>query len=146
MIAGSPTAVGTIAVDTSVAVPLLVPSHARFADTAAWSRGRRLVLTAHSLAETYSVLTRLPGDLAAAPADVARVLDATFGEVVTPSTQLAAQVHRILADARIAGGAVYDGLVALAARDAGLPLATRDARARTTYEALGVTVEVVPSR
>jgi len=53
------------------------------------------------LAETYSVLTRLPGD------------------------------------------ATYDGLVALAAREHGAILVTRDARARSTYEALGVGTEVL---
>ncbi|MCL4292726.1 MAG: VapC toxin family PIN domain ribonuclease, partial [Acidimicrobiia bacterium] len=49
----------------------------------------------------------------------------------------------VLAAAGIAGGATYDGLVALAARSAGLPLATRDRRAQSTYSLLGVPVEVV---
>ncbi len=44
----------------------------------------------------------------------------------------------------IAGGAVYDALVALAAKEHGAPLATRDARARGTYDAVGVKVIVVP--
>lgn len=43
----------------------------------------------------------------------------------------------------IAGGAVYDTLVALAAREHGTVLATRDARARGTYDAIGVKVIVV---
>jgi len=43
----------------------------------------------------------------------------------------------------IAGGAVYDALVALAAKDHAVALATRDARARGTYDAIGVTVIVV---
>jgi len=43
----------------------------------------------------------------------------------------------------IAGGAVYDGLVALAAQEHGAALATRDNRARGTYEAVGVKVIVV---
>ena len=37
----------------------------------------------------------------------------------------------------IAGGAVYDALVALAAKEHGAALATRDARARGTYDAVG---------
>ena len=40
-------------------------------------------------------------------------------------------------------GAVYDALVALAAKDHGAALATRDARPRGTYDAVGVTVIVV---
>jgi predicted nucleic acid-binding protein len=43
----------------------------------------------------------------------------------------------------VAGGAVYDGLVALAAKEHGLALATRDARARGTYDAVGVDVILV---
>jgi predicted nucleic acid-binding protein len=43
----------------------------------------------------------------------------------------------------IAGGAVYDALVALAAEEHGAALATRDARARGTYDAVGVEVIVV---
>ena len=43
----------------------------------------------------------------------------------------------------IAGGAVYDALVALAAREHGAALATRDARARGTQDAVGVEVIVV---
>jgi predicted nucleic acid-binding protein len=38
---------------------------------------------------------------------------------------------------------VYDGLVALAAREHGVALATRDARARGTYDAVGVQVVLV---
>jgi toxin FitB len=43
----------------------------------------------------------------------------------------------------IAGGAVYDALVALAAQENGTALATTDARARGTYDAVGVTVILV---
>ena len=43
----------------------------------------------------------------------------------------------------IAGGAVYDALAALAAEEHGAALATRDARARGTYDAVGVAVIVV---
>ena len=42
-----------------------------------------------------------------------------------------------------AGGAVYDALVALAAKEHGAALATRDAQARGTYDAVGVEVIVV---
>jgi bifunctional DNA-binding transcriptional regulator/antitoxin component of YhaV-PrlF toxin-antitoxin module len=43
----------------------------------------------------------------------------------------------------IAGGAVYDAMVALAAREHGAPLATRGARARTAYDVVGVELIVV---
>jgi predicted nucleic acid-binding protein len=43
----------------------------------------------------------------------------------------------------IAGSAVYDALVALAAKEHQAALATRDARAQGTYDAVGVKVIVV---
>ena len=43
----------------------------------------------------------------------------------------------------IPGGAVYDALVTLAAKEHGAALATRDARARGTDDAVGVEVIVV---
>jgi toxin FitB len=56
------TASTVTAVDTSVAVPLLMSSHHAHPVIAAWAMGRSLGLSGHALAETYSVLTRLPGD------------------------------------------------------------------------------------
>ncbi|GFG71086.1 hypothetical protein MSEN_28060 [Mycolicibacter senuensis] len=45
--------------------------------------------------------------------------------------------HRESADRGVTGGAAYDALVASAAREHGVALATRDARARSIYEAMG---------
>lgn len=131
------------AVDTSVAVPLLVASHEQHAVVSAWAGLRTLRLSGHAAIETYSVLTRLPGDARVLPADAIAVLDASFGDPLTLHVLEAQSAHRRLAECGIAGGAVYDGLVALAAHAHEMPLATRDARARATYEALGVTVELV---
>jgi predicted nucleic acid-binding protein len=62
---------------------------------------------------------------------------------VVISVEVAQGAHRELARSGVAGGATYDGLVALAAREHGAVLVTRDARARSTYEALGVSVDVL---
>lgn len=134
-----------VAVDTSVAVPLLVASHQHHRAVAEWARGRELDLSGHALAETYSVLTRLPGDSRVAAADAVVLIEENFGETLVLSADAARVAHRELAGSGIAGGATYDGLVALAAREHGATLATRDARARSTYEALGVVVDVVAS-
>jgi toxin FitB len=133
----------TVAVDTSVAVPLLVRSHQHHADVVRWWDGQELTLSGHALAETYSVLTRLPGDARLAAEDAARLLDARFTTPLTLSRSRAGKVHATLSRLGIAGGAVYDGLVALAAQEHGLALATRDARARGTYDAVGVKVILV---
>jgi toxin FitB len=130
-------------VDTSVAVPLLVASHERHLAVAEWARGRALSLSGHALAETYSVLTRLPGDARVAPADAVTLIDENFDQPLVLSATASREAHRELADNGVAGGATYDGLVALAARDHDAVLVTRDARARSTYETLGVAVEVL---
>ncbi len=133
----------TVAVDTSVAIPLLVRSHDHHADVVRWWNGQELALSGHALAETYSVLTRLPGDARLAPADAARLLGARFSSPLVLGSSQARKLPDTLSRLGIAGGAVYDALVALAARENGAPLATRDSRARGTYEAVGVRVVVV---
>ena len=133
----------TVAVDTSVAVPLLVRSHHDHATVVRWWNGQEVTLSGHALAETYSVLTRLPGDARLAPADAARLLAARFSSPLVLGSSQARKLPDTLSRLEIAGGAVYDALVALAAKEHGAALATRDARARGTYDAVGVTVIVV---
>ena len=70
----------TLGVDTSVAVPLLIQTHTAHAEVVRWWGGREIALSGHALAETYSVLTRLPGDLRLAPADAARLITERFVE------------------------------------------------------------------
>lgn len=132
-----------LAFDTSAAVPLLLRSHTAHAAVRRHAAGRTPVLTAHSLAETYSVLTRLPGDARLAAGDAARLLEATFDTVLTVPAAESSTLPLVLAPLGIAGGAVYDALVGLAARAAAVPLATRDARALGTYTCLGVRVEII---
>mgnify|MGYP000125411010 FL=1 len=132
-----------IAVDTSVAVPLLVTSHRQHAVVARWAKGRSLGLSGHALPETYAVLTRLPGDARVDPADAMALIDENFAESMPLGLRAARGAHREFARLGIAGGATYDGLIALAARERNAVLVTRDARARSTYEALGVHTEVL---
>jgi predicted nucleic acid-binding protein len=135
--------VPAIAVDTSVAVPLLVTSHSQHSAVLKWAQGRVLGLCGHALAETYSVLTRLPGDARVRPADAVELIDQNFAASFALGARTARAAHRELARRGIAGGATYDGLVALAAREHRAVLVTRDARAKSTYEALGVETKVL---
>ncbi|MGQ0574125.1 MAG: PIN domain-containing protein [Pseudonocardia sp.] len=132
-----------LALDTSVAVPLLARSHIAHDIVRKALRGREPVLTAHSQADTYSVLTRLPADARVAPADAVALLEADFGPPLLPDPDVVERLPRILAGLGIAGGAVYDGLIGLAARHHDVPLASRDARALGTYTAVGATVELI---
>lgn len=132
-----------IAVDTSVAVPLVVSTHRAHRAVVEWWNGRSVALSGHALVETYSVLTRLPGDVRLTPADAATVINERFMDpLVLPATDTA-RLPELLAAQGIAGGAVYDAIVALAAVRNDCVLATRDGRATGTYQAVGATVEVV---
>jgi predicted nucleic acid-binding protein len=133
-----------VAVDTSVAVALLAQSHPDHAAVLEWARGKTLYLSGHAAAETYSVLTRLHGGRAVSPRDAQSLIEGSFAGILALPEPLAISIHRALAERGIAGGAVYDALVALAAREHGAVLATRDARARSTYETLDIDIELIP--
>lgn len=130
-------------VDTSVAVPLLVTSHLAHGAVNLWIGDRSVALSGHAAHETYSVLTRLPGDARVAPVDAIRLLSERFQTAAMLDARSSRSASAVLAGSGIAGGATYDGLIALAARSAGLPLASRDRRAQATYRMLGVEVEMV---
>jgi hypothetical protein len=130
-------------VDTSVAIPLLVTSHDAHAAVSAAVGSRTVALAGHALHETYAVLTRLPGDARVAPADAVRLLRGRFEPAVVLDTRSARAAPETLSSVGVAGGATYDGLIALAARASELPLGTRDQRAQATYRMLGVEVELL---
>lgn len=124
--------------DTSAAIALMLEDHEGHAATVAAARGHRLGLAGHAWFETYSVLTRLPGDLRRSPADAARLIAHDFPEHAFLGQPEAAALGAELGRLGISGGAVYDALVAAAARHGDHPLLTRDMRARPTYAAMGV--------
>ena len=131
-----------LALDTSVAIPLLVATHRDHGVVHRWWDQRAIALSGHALAETYSVLTRLPGDARLAPADAARLIRERFAAPLTVAHDTYARLPDLLSPLGIAGGAVYDALVALAAIEHDAELATRDARAKATYELLGARVTI----
>lgn len=131
-----------LAVDTSVAVPLLSQKHAAHSEVRSWARGRTLALSGHAGAETYSVLTRLPDGLRLAPDDAARLMALWFTTVLPLDHETVTVLPHRLGELGVAGGAVYDAMVALAAKEHGAALATRDARAASTYRSVGVEVVI----
>lgn len=132
-----------VLLDTSTAVALIVEDHEAHSATLSAVRGRRLGLAGHAWFETYSVLTRLPASLRRSPADVVRLLARNFPASGFLGETEAADLGPEIARLGISGGAVYDALIAAAARHHRLPLLSSDSRARPTYEALGVEVELV---
>jgi toxin FitB len=132
-----------VTADTSVVVPALSRWHEAH-DVTADALDGVTALPAHVLAESYAVLTRLPGGLAVAPDAAVTVLTSRFGD---EPLQLASGERRTLlstlAAAGVGAGATYDGLVALEARAHERVLLTRDTRAQDTYRRLGVAFRVV---
>lgn len=132
-----------IAVDTSVVVAAFASWHEGHA-SAAQALAREPRVPAHVLVETYSVLTRLPPPHRAPAELVAAFLDEMF---TAAPLALPPRAHvRLLlqvAAAGIAGGGVYDALIAATVLHAKARLLTRDRRAITTYERLGVSYELL---
>jgi toxin FitB len=135
--------VADLLLDTSAAIALIAPASDAHEAVHERTRGLRLGLAGHAAFETFSVLTRLPGEQRLSPAAAGRVLATNFPSSAYLDADAAASALVTLARAGIAGGAVYDGLVALAARAAGLPLLSCDRRARHTYAVLEVDVALV---
>ncbi len=125
-----------IAADTSVLVAAFASWHESHAAAREALRGARLV--AHSVVETYSVLTRLPPPHRVVPdlaADFLRQV-ATAAPLTLPAEQVAALPH-LLSGRGVSGGAVYDALIAVTALHHGAELVSLDARAAATYRTIG---------
>jgi predicted nucleic acid-binding protein len=132
-----------VAVDTSVAVPLVLAHHVAHEAASRWRGRRRLAVCGHAWTETYAVITRLPGTARVSPADAVRLLVSNFSAPLVPRAESLTDALALFASAGIAGGATYDGWVAVAALDNQAQLASRDARAEVTYRRLGVDLEMV---
>ena len=130
--------------DTSSAIALIIDVHEGHEATFQAVRGHILGLAGHAWFETYSVLTRLSIGLRLSPAAAHRLLAQDFPATVFLSGAAMVDLIEEIAQQGIAGGAVYDALVAIAAREHRLPLVSRDRRARPVYEALGVDVRFLP--
>lgn len=138
-----PTSADGWAADTSVAVAALDRGHAAHAACATVVRSVRPALAGHAAWETFSVLTRMPGQLAVDAPTAADVIERTFPTVCWLSPDASQELFARLRTIGLIGGAVYDALVGEAARTHGRRLLTRDLRARRTYELLGVDHEFI---
>lgn len=130
--------------DTSAAIAFVQPSHLAHATTYAALVGRSKGLAGHAAFETYSVLTRLAPPDRLTPEAANRLIDVNFPHTRFLSSKGSAAVIAQLSARGIAGGAVYDALVAAVAAQHGLRLVSRDARAAGTYRAMGAELELLP--
>jgi toxin FitB len=136
-----------IAPDTSVLVAGFDPGHPRHAAAVPAlvevKAGGQLV--AHTMAETYSVLSSPRGPFRFEPNAVVAYLD-QFLDASDPIQHRPGTYREalgLLGERNQAGGVVFDALIALAARDAGATLVSLDRRAERTYAACGVEVRML---
>lgn len=117
----------TVLFDTSVLVPALVDQLANHpacfsAFVAATSDGNQGVCSTHALAECYSVLTSLPLRRRITAPEAHRLVE----ESIVPRLSVVAldmedyrEATRLVAEAGLTGGIIYDALHLAAARKAG---------------------------
>ena len=124
--------------DTSVAVALALGGHPNHDASVLAVNEWAPALAGHAWFETFSVLSRLPDAFRLSATSARTIISHNFADVawLTPQAQLS--LTAALADTSIAGGAVYDAVVAASALMRALPMLTADRRAAKTYEALGV--------
>ncbi len=130
--------------DTSVHVAAFASWHEHH-DVAFAAVGRIDLVVAHCLVETYSVLTRLPPPHRVNADVVSEYLERTFGRHAISVLPGAAQRDLVAtcAGQGIAGGSIYDALIAATCTHAGARLLTLDGRARQTYALLAVDHELL---
>lgn len=134
-----------VTADTSVVVAAMSAWHEHH-DIASGAVREVDRLPAHVLLECASVLTRLPGGLARPLSEVIAALRASFpGSVLTLPGARHHTFVEALAQARLGGGAVYDGLIAATAVHHRARLLTMDQRAVPVYRVLGADVVGLPA-
>ena len=115
-----------VLLDTATLVAAMLPDHVHHPDAHPWlARGKagsfEFLVSGHSLAEAYSVLTRLPRTPRISPSDAWSLIETnvtTHARLVTLSAGDYATLIADLARRRVTGGAVYDAVIARAAEQA----------------------------
>ena len=125
-----------IAPDTSVLVAAFALWHEHHGVARRALNGAQLI--AHSILETYSVLTRLPPPHRVSARVAADFLTqfTTSPPLVLDATVMGALPRR-LAESGITGGVTYDALIAASAVKSGAEVVSLDVRATMTYRVLG---------
>jgi predicted nucleic acid-binding protein len=112
-----------VLLDTSVLVSAMLPDHIHHSQAHLWMERAKsgtfeFVVSGHSLAEMYSVLTRLPRKPRISPGDALRLIQQNVlphATIVALSGDDYANLLPELSQTGVAGGAVYDAVIAKAA-------------------------------
>ncbi|MCI0681345.1 MAG: PIN domain-containing protein [Gemmataceae bacterium] len=112
-----------VLLDSSTLIASLLPDHVHHSVAHAWlsqakARAFQLVVSGHSIAEVYSVLTRMPRTPRISPAVAWQLLSDNvtgFAEIVTLTGADYVALVNDLSMRGIVGGPVYDAIIAKAA-------------------------------
>lgn len=129
--------------DTSAAIALLDDGSERRERVIARIGHERVGLAGHAAFEAYSALTRMPVPTRLSGSRAGALLAREFPLTRHPSAGAQAELFATLAERGIAGGAVYDALVALAAVEHDATLISLDRRAVRVYRAVGARFEIL---
>lgn len=129
--------------DSSAAIAFVQRKHEFHIAVHSIADGHRLGMAGHAAAELVSVLTRMPPPQRVSGRVALDLLTQNFPHSVDLGLSLVEAV-RACVEAGVVGGAMYDGIVGLAARESKIRLASVDARALSTYRALGVPLADLP--
>lgn len=112
-----------VAIDSNCLVAAVLPQHEHHAATVAdlarrRAAGQTIVMAANAVLEAYAVLTRLPPPHRLSASDAIAVLDRNWGAAESfaltgPETWRLLRQH---AASGLAGGRIYDGVIAACAR------------------------------
>jgi predicted nucleic acid-binding protein len=131
------------AADTSVVIAAFASWHESH-DVARRALDRGLQLIEHCALETYSVLTRLPPPHRSSGEIVRDFLAARFPEPWLRMDEASYKAFMLgLPERGVAGGSIYDALVAATAAGCNLDLITCDRRALPIYERYGLQVQLL---
>lgn len=130
-------------VDTSVLVAAFSSWHEQH-DVARSAIRDGAGVVGHAIAESYSVLTRLPEPHRAAP-ELARdfLAAACSGAPLVLDADAVRGLPARLVACGVSAGATFDGLIALTAASHGVTLLSLDRRAVETYRRCGVRFELL---
>lgn len=129
-------------IDSSLLIPAVAPWHAQHV-RADRTMGRitDLRMICHVIVETYLWLAR--NRPRTPPSVAASLLRALPGPPLALSPDGHLRLLELAGKVGILGAAMYDALIAATALEADARLLSRDERAARTYEAIGVTFELV---
>lgn len=130
--------------DTSVVVASIVHGDAIIRGQCRDAIERSPTALSHVIAESYARLTSMPGNVRLAPQTTWHVLRDMFPhEPLALSASGLNEVMHKVADLGIAGGAIYDCLIAQAAKEHSATLVSLDRRAAKNYTLIGVAFELL---